>query len=235
MKELRKNKNFESMITEAIKNNYIFFAWQAIDGAIEQSELQIKSYRKEFNDIEFDIPEEQKDKFSKIISGNRILNIYVPELSVSFSSELKSVATSGKVKIALPLEYSFYERRKHERITTSKICHVSFKKGLRDFRRSIFDFSVGGISIILSNSDKISIVKGTLFAELIIEIGSKKIKTKAECVNAFLIDRHKFDYLPYGGYKIAFRFTEMSKIDKLYIAEFVTHETLTNKIKKRAN
>ena len=235
MKELRKSKNFENMITEAVKGDYVFFAWQAIGGVIEQCELQIKSYRKEYNDIEFEIDEKQKIKLEKIISGNRILNIYVPELSVSFSSELKSVTIDGKVKIILPLEYSFYERRKHERITPAKSCYVSFEHGGKCVRRSIFDFSIGGLSIVLPKSDKITIAKSKVFAEFTVEIGTKKIKVKAECVNAFSIDRYKLENLPYGGYKIAFRFIEISKEDKLQVAEFITHETLTNKIKKKAN
>lgn len=233
--DIRKGKSFDNMIIEAIQCNYIFLAWQAIDGEIEQCAMHVKLFRKEYNEIELEISEGQYEKLSKVISGNRIMNIYVPELSVSFSSELKSITGQSKVKISVPLEYSFYERRKHERVTPSKVCYTSFELGKKLIRRSIFDFSFGGISIILPKSDKIIIEKGSLLSEFVIEIGAKKIKTKAECVKVFLIDRFKFENFPYGGHRIAFRFIDMSKDDKMYLAKFITMEILTNKSKKKAN
>ena len=60
-------------------------------------------------------------------------------------------------------------------------------------------------------------------------------KLKAECINSFMIDRFKFDNLPYGGHKLAFRFMAISKEDKAYLIDFLTNEMLNQLIEKKAN
>ncbi|MFA6237291.1 MAG: PilZ domain-containing protein [Bacteriovorax sp.] len=236
MKEQKRSKDFDRMIVEAVQDNYSFFAWQSIGGNVEKCELKVKAYRKDYNEIELELCPGQEDSLAKVISGNRILNIYVPELSVSFSAELKSVTVDKKVKLYPPSDYSFYERRKHERVKPAKTCFASFElNGKMINKKAIYDFSLGGIAIILPKSDKITIAKGTKFTVFTLEIGLKKIKVKAECVNSFIIDRFKYDNLPYGGFKLAFRFSEISKEDKDFLAAFVTHELLLQQVKKKAN
>jgi hypothetical protein len=235
MKEKKRSGEFDKMIIEAVQRNLVFYAWHSLGGSVEKCELKIKAFRKDYNEIELEVGHEEGNMLSRIISGNRILNIYVPELSISFFSELKSLTLDNKVKIYPPSEYSFYERRKHERVEPLKNCFVSFEHNKQIIKKTIFDFSLGGIAIILPKSDKLAIAKGKLFSDFIIEIGMKKIKTKVECINSFSIDRFKFDKLPYGGYKLAFRFVEMSKADKAFLVDFMTQLTLTNQAQKKAN
>lgn len=102
-------------------------------------------------------------------------------------------------------------------------------------KKSIFDISIGGFAIILPKSDKVVVTKGKEFPVLTLDILGRKIKVKAECVNAVTIDRFKLDTLPYGGYKIAFRFMEMSQEDKDYLVEFVAHQSLLQAHVKKAN
>ncbi|MGZ3787444.1 MAG: PilZ domain-containing protein [Bacteriovorax sp.] len=235
MKEQKRSKDFDRMIVEAVQENYSFFAWQSIGGIVEKCELKIKAYRKDYNEMELEITAGQEDKLAKVISGNRILNIYVPELSVSFSSELKAVTTEKKVKLYPPAEYSFYERRKHERIPPVKTCYVSFEHNKQMIKKSVFDISLGGIAVVLPKSDKIIMSKGKQFSVFVLDVGGKKMRVKAECVNSFNIDRFKFDNLPYGGFKLAFRFTEISKEDKAFLAQFIAHERLVQQVQKKAN
>lgn len=235
MKEQKRSKDFDRMIVEAVQENFSFFAWQSIGGIVEKCELKIRAYRKDYNEIELEVCAGQEDKLAKVISGNRILNIYVPELSVSFSSELKSVTIDKKVKLYPPADYSFYERRKHERVRPSKACFVTFEHNKQLIKKAIYDFSLGGIAVILPKSDKVTIAKGKIFTMFVIDIGLRKMKVRAECVNSFTIDRFKFDNLPYGGFKLAFRFTEIAKEDRAFLAEFVTHEMLMQQIQKKAN
>lgn len=235
MKEQKRSKDFDKMIVEAVLGNVSFFAWQSVAGIVEKCELKITAFRKDYNEIELELCAGQEDNLAKVISGNRLLNVYVPELSVSFSSKLKSVTTDNKVKLYTPTDYSFFERRKHERVQPSKECFLSFEHNKHIIKKSIYDLSLGGIAVILPKSDKIIFTKGKLFTVFIIDIGTKKIKVKAECANSFSIDRFKFDNLPYGGFKLAFRFTEISKEDKAFLADFLTHEILMQQLLKKAN
>lgn len=235
MKEQKRSKDFDRMIIEAVQENVSFFAWQSIGGVVEKCELKIKAFRKDYNEIELELCEGQEEKLAKVVSGNRVLNIYVPELSVSFSSELKTITVDKKVKLYPPADYAFYERRKHERVMPTKACYVNFEHNKQMYRKAIYDFSLGGIAIILPKSDKIIITKGKVFGVFTLEIGLRKMKVKAECINSFSIDRFKFENLPYGGYKLAFRFMEISKEDKAYLMDYVTNEMLVRQVEKKAN
>lgn len=233
MKEQKRGKDFDRMIIEAVQSNYSFFAWQSLGGVVEKCELKIKAFRNDYNEIELEAKSTEEAALAKVISGNRLLNIYVPELSISFSTELKNV-TANKVKIYPPKEYSFYERRKHERIQPSKTCYVSFEIAKMMMKKSIFDISLGGFAIILPKSDKVVVTKGKEFPVMTLDVYGRRITVKAECVAAITIDRFKLDSLPYGGYKIAFRFTQISKEDKDYLIEFVTTQSqlIQQQIKK---
>lgn len=230
----QKSRDFEKMIVEAVQNNFSFFAWNSFGGEVEKCELKIKAYRKEINEIELELKDPNYN-ISKIISGDRIINIYVPELAVSFTSALKLVTPDKKIKLYPPKEFSFFERRKHERISPTKTCYVSFEHNRNQIKKSIYDISLGGIAIILSKSDKLVIPKGKEYPVITLEIGIRKLKIQAECVNSFTIDRYKLDNFPYGGYKIAFRFKDMSQEDREYLTDFVTHQTLIINHLKKAN
>jgi len=234
MNEQKRSRDFDKMIVEAIQNNFSFFAWQSVAGNVEKCELVVKAYRKEYNEIELEL-KNPEDNMAKIISGTRVINIYVPELAVSFTSELKSVTADKRLKLYPPKEFNFFERRKHERLNPIKTCYVVFEHNRNQIKKAIYDISLGGIAIILSKSDKLVIPKGKEFPLITLEIGLRKLKIKAECVNSFTIDRFKLDNLPYGGYKIAFRFKDMSKEDREYLTEFVTHQSLIQNHLKKAN
>ena len=232
MKEQKIGREFEKMITEAAHERISFFAWQSLGGVVEKCEFLIVAFRKENNEIELVVKEGDEETLTKVISGNRILNIYVPELSVSFTASLKSMSADGKIKIHLPTNYSFYERRKHERIQPIKTCYASFEINNNIFKKSLFDISIGGAAIILPKSDKIVVAKGKEFSMVILDIMGRKIRVKAECVSSISIDRYKLDSLPYGGYKIAFRFKEIAIEDRGTLVEFVTHQILLKHAKK---
>ncbi len=235
MKEIKRSRDFDRLMIEAVTSGYSFFAWNSVGGVVEKCALKIKAYRKDYNEIELETVDGEEEKLGKVISGNRILNVYVPEISVSFSSELKTLTADKKIKIYIPRDFTFYERRKHERVLPAKQCFVSFELNKQVVKKPIYDLSLGGIALILPKSDKLMVSKGKTFDSFILDIASKKIKVKAECVDSFTIDRFKLENLPYGGFKVAFRFTEISVDDKKFLMEFVTNEMLMGQVQKKAN
>lgn len=232
MKEQKIGKKFEAMLVDSVKNKISFFAWNSTGGGLEKSEFKVVAFRKEYGEIELVAKDENEEALQKVISGNRTLNIYVPEHSMSFSSSVKTITLEKKIRIHLPSNYSFYERRKHERIELLDTYYASFEVNKKILKKSIFDLSIGGMAIVLPKSDKIAIAKEKDFLYILLDIMGRKIKLKAECVATMSIDRYKLDNLPYGGYKIAFRFTEMMTKDRNYLIEFIAHQVLLQHIKK---
>ncbi len=235
MKEVKKNKEFDKMIIEAVLGKYSFFIWQSIDGIIEKCETKIKAVRNDYNEIELAVEKNQEVQLEKVIPGNRTLNIFVPELSVSFLTGLKSISVDKKIKIHLPSEYTFYNRRSDERIQPTKTAYANFELNKKITKKSLFDISVGGFSFIVSQADTMAVKRERQSNLFFLEFAGRKFKVNAECVSSVKIDRHKLDDLPYGGVKLGFRFVEISKNDKDFLIELIMHESLTKQFSKKAN
>ena len=77
MKVQKRGKDFDRMIVEAVQGNFSFFAWQSLGGVVEKCELKVKAFRKDYNEIELEVKAEQVEILAKVISGDRMMNIYV--------------------------------------------------------------------------------------------------------------------------------------------------------------
>ncbi len=221
MKEIVRDRNFEKKITDAIQMKSKVIGWQNLNDVISKCELIVKGYKKENNEIDLEISAKSSEKLDMIVSGKRTINFYMPAQSISFVSTIVSLGENGKVKISAPECYQFHERRDNERIQPASVCYVSYEFQKLFFKKSIFDISVGGFSFILTKNDKIHFDKGSVITDVVLEIGRRKIKVKAECVNSMYIDRFKIDNLPYGGHKIAFKFLQISETDKAFLKDMV--------------
>lgn len=234
MKLTKRNKDFDAMIGEAVREEMSFYAWKSIEGAVEKCELKVKAYRKGHNEIELEACEGQEQKLQAVIDTGQILRIFAPDLSVSFCSELKEDPEERVVLLSLPSDFSFHERRKHERIQPSKTAYAIFEHNKVQIKKIIFDLSIGGAAVIMPRTGKIYIEKGDFLEPFVVEIGARKLKIRAQCTSLVLIDRYKFEDLPYGGIKLAFRFAEIGKDDKAFLNEYVTHEILMKQSQKKS-
>lgn len=231
--ETKIGKSIDKIMIEAVTENFSAFAWKSLNGVIEKCEVKIKAFRTEFAEIEMEILATEAKSISDLVDGKKEINFYIPESSVSFTVSLKKILDSKKFKIYIPKEFEFFERRKHERVQPKKaFCMMELNKITS--KKQVHDLSLGGFALILPRNEKISVKKGTAFNECVIEVNGRKIKTKVECVTSITIDRYKLESLPYGGHKISFRFTAMSKEDREYLAEVITIESILNKQLKGA-
>lgn len=221
MKEIARDRNFEKLIVELVQTQAPAIAWQSLSGVVTKVELTAKAFRKEYAEIELIVKNGRGEELQKVIGGNRMINLYLPASSISFSSPVKAISEDFKIKIALPETYQFYERRENERVQPKKTMYVTFEINKVTYKKSLFDISVGGFSIIVPRTDKLSITKGSIFPQMTIEMGGKKIKVKVECANNFSVDRYKFENLPYGGQKIAFKFLAIAPEDQQIINNLI--------------
>jgi len=223
----------DKIMIEAIQNQYSVYAWKSLNGEVEKCELKIKAFRKELGEVELEIPTNENKKIADIVTGAREIHFYLPESSVSFNAKIKVTLDEKKIKIYIPTEYSFYERRKNERVNLEK-CFLTFEHNKNKIRKSIFDIGMGGIALVLPRTEKIMAKKGLTFENCILEVETRKIKLSIECVGTQAIDRYKLESLPYGGNKFSFRFVNLSKEDKDFLQDLITHKILQSKRLKGA-
>lgn len=223
----------DKIMIEAIQNQYSVYAWKSLNGEVEKCELKIKAFRKELGEVELEIPATENKKVADIVTGSREIHFYLPDSSVSFNGKIKLTLDEKKLKIFTPTDYSFYERRKNERVSLEK-CFLVFESNKAKIRKSIFDIGMGGIALVLPRTEKIMAKKGSTFENCILEVETRKIKLTIECVGTQSIDRYKLESLPYGGNKFSFRFVNLNKEDKEFLQNLITHKILQSKRLKGA-
>jgi c-di-GMP-binding flagellar brake protein YcgR len=226
MNGTKKEKDLDRLLIEAIQNGYSVYAWKTFNGVIEKCEMKIKAMRKEMNELELEISVGETKKIADIVSGNKEFSFYLPESSLSFEAKMKVALDDKKVKVHLPTEFTFFERRKHERLSPRKTCFFTFENGRTSMKVPVSDMSLGGVAIILPKTDKVMMKKGQLLQNCFLEILGRKMKIEVECASTVSIDRYKFDHLPYGGHKLSFRFTTLSKEDKVFLTDFIANEVI---------
>ena len=228
-------KDFDKKIIEAIKKGFSVVAWNTFDGVVEKCDLKLKALRKDYSEIELECLPENIEKLKSIVSGNIMIKIFIPELSISFKTKIKMTANLGKIKIAIPEEFSFYERRQHIRVNPERSSFAYLNHAGNANKSNIYDISLGGFSVILAKSNKISIEKNKVFKNTEIEVYGHRIVADIECTNSVTLDNYKVESLPYGGFKVSFRFLSMSKQDKDYLTDYITNQILSDEQFKKAN
>jgi c-di-GMP-binding flagellar brake protein YcgR len=231
--EKKVGNNLDKIMVDTIQKSHSVYAWKSVNGVIEKCELKVKAFRKGYGEIELEVTEREVQNIANVISGDRELNFYIPEESVSFKCSLIKMLEGKKFKVTVPETFEFFERRKHERVQPKK-CFLTFIFNKVSYKKPVFDISMGGVAIVLPKAEKMMLKKGFQADICFIEFGEIKMKVKLECVATVSIDRFKLDSLPYGANKIAFRFTSMSLEGRDTLSELILMESIRNKQLKGA-
>ena len=234
MKVEKVNRDFDKKIVEAITQKFQVVAWNSINSVIYKTQLTLKAYRKDYGELEFNIPEERAEEFSKLLEGGDKFRVYLPDLSIAFSLVIKQYSSEKAVKTFLPENFTFHERRNHERVKPDHLCYayINFKNGTP--RVNIFDVSLGGFSVVYPKSLKVDIKEEHLYSNISLDIYGHKITGKFQCVNTVSLDPHKVEALPYGGFKVAFQFVEIAQRDLDYLREFISNKIIQSANFKKA-
>lgn len=234
MKIEKVNRDFDKKIIEAITKKFPVVAWNSNNSVIHKTQLTLKAYRKDYGELEFNIPEEKQEEFVKLLDGGDKFRVYLPDLSIAFSLVVKQYSDIKVVKTFIPDNFTFHERRNFERVTPDRLCYayINFKNAKP--RVNIFDVSLGGFSVVYPKSLKVDIKEEQIYDNISIDIYGHKIVGKFQCVNTVSLDPHKVESLPYGGFKVAFKFVEISQRDLDYLRDFISTKIIQSSDFKKA-
>jgi hypothetical protein len=234
MNDTTNKRDLKRILIEAITLQHSLFAWNSFNGVIEKCEMKLKAMRSDNKELEIEIAVKENKSLDDVMTGDRRFKFYLPEDSLAFEANLKVILGSKRMIVEIPGDYVFFERRRHERVTPAKTCYFSFEFKKHVYKKMLFDVSLGGVAILLPKVEKINFGDSLKFENCVLEIGARKIKVKAECVSVTFIDRYRFDYIPYGGNKVAFHFFDLAPEDKEFLVTFIATESMASKALKGA-
>lgn len=231
MKECKTNDYFDLIMSKAIQNQSLFYIWKSLNGSVQKINAHIVNYQKSYRLIEIGIETSMMANFFDLFPGEKILSLYSPVLGISFKVPVKNINDKNQIKCDIPSEYIVHNRRGHERVVPLCATGIKIKKNGNYIKKTVFDISESGVSILLSKSEKVLIGENQSKYELVLELGSKSILLNAELVRIINIDRYKLDSHPYGGVKFTFRFVDIKQEDRDTIKNYFVNEKLLAQLK----
>lgn len=170
---------------------------------------------------------EQNDNTPIIRVESSRNNFYIAELGIFFQAD-KINEKDGHLHLILPNMLVQVERRKDIRMRISEHQPINclFKKKfnnniIRTFEKNCFDLSAGGLSVIVSKSERDLFNIGDIIDNFEIFINHVRIKFEAEIVNFVVIEPDAENRLIYAGYKLCLKFFQIGEDEKSMIENYV--------------
>jgi c-di-GMP-binding flagellar brake protein YcgR len=220
-----------SIINNAKLNKKTVVGWKMIAGQKVRVEVIFHIIRKFRNEIVVNaFYPKNKLELKKLASGSEKLNFYLPDEMVLFQTEVKQIKESGDIIIGFPTMIAQVERRKDFRLFLENNLNieVSFTKNnhgqkvaTQPFKKNCFDISSGGLTFIVSKTEKTFFRLGDEIENVTILIEERLIEVKAEILKIDKIEPNERNTLIYGGWLVGAKLSKISKADKEYIDDYV--------------
>ncbi len=231
--QIEKTKNIYDAIKDAhLKKNPIF-AWQLEGEVLLKAELIIESYKTDRNEIIFQTTEGMEENLIQMITGLGKLNFYLNESSLLFTSDIKKLEPGGKLTVSFPQVHTFHDRREGERFEILGLpFSVKLKINDREIRKSCYDISKGGLSILFSQGERVPYQAGDLIKDLILVFGKNEVSFEARVVRVLKLKPYMLESIPYGGSRLSLKFEKMAKMDSGLLEKLT--EQLEELLKKKS-
>lgn len=225
-KEIRlaPEKNIYDSIKNAHQKKYPLAAWQLEGDVLLKAELTILSYKVDRNEIILQTSEGMENHLIQMITGLGKLNFYLNEFSLLFTSDIKKLEPGGKLTISFPQHYFFHDRREGERFEILGLPFaVKLKIGNRQLKKSCFDISKGGLSILFSQSERVPYQTGDLIKDLTLVFGGHEVNFEARVVRILKLKPYMLESIPYGGSRLSLKFEKMAEMDTGKLQKLTAH------------
>ncbi len=196
-------------------------AWYSFNGQLLRCNLNFKQKNTRKNEIVLQVEPNEIYIMDLMISGNDIINFYIPSKSIHFKAILKNYTESGQLSISMPYEVKEEERRRDIRVEPDIDIKISFMYNGNWYTRKTFDVSAGGFSIVFGEQEKIKVEKEQDIGIIKIDLLDRSIIAKAQVATIMKLRPFLLENCPYGGQRISFMFTEIEPRDRAFIAAYI--------------
>lgn len=216
-------KDTFKVINECIEKKKEAFAWYLFNNHTIKTPVKIDSFNLEKEEIHFSPSPGSVKELSQIIGGIGKINIYIPNFSFVFCSELKKYDESGKFILKAPEMSLFYDRRETNRVDLEISIMAKFIHKGKTFRKKLFDIGPGGCSIIFSKTERFKVNIGEVISDLTLEVTDSKnsILINAKVASILKLSPYLLDNTPYGGNRISFQFTGLKSVETDFINKII--------------
>ena len=220
-----------SIVNNAKIHNKTIIEWNIIAGKKYTVEIAFHVIRKFRNELIIRaVGESSKVKLANLVAGKEKINFYLPSDLVLFQTSIKQLEENGDVKVTFPTKIAQIDRRKDIRlkIESGMKVNLNFKKEISGigsttqvFEKSVYDLSGGGLSFIISRTEKSFFKKNDKIFAAELSIDQQEIFVSGEVKLIQDIKPEKHNGLNYKGWKVSLAFEDLDQSERDIIEEFV--------------
>ena len=220
-----------SIISNAKIENRPVLGWKIVAGKKVTVEVIFHIIRKFRNEIVVRaVGPLGKKNLGNLAAGAQKLNFYLPDELVLFQSSVKQIEENGDIRVEIPSVIAQIDRRRDLRLLLENSNQVELefskenhgvKKRSQTFKKSCYDISAGGVSFIVSKSEKDFFKAGDIVKRLDMKIDNKILHLNSQVINIFEIEPTPHNGLIYKGWKVCLYHLSLDPGHKRLIEDFV--------------
>ena len=198
---------FEDILLKIKKSETKLYVWNCQDDSITKAEVVLESYNKAKKYLTCKPIEGSAYYLAEMITGIGKLNFYIPDKSIYFISELKTL--KDELVISWPEKLYLNDRRETPRTEEfSSVVKVEFEVDKQRYKKSCFDLGIGGFSFVLPATEKFSFKKGDVIPFINLYIGKEKNEISGKIQSIDIVDPKINQKYNYKVTRVSLRFIE---------------------------
>ena len=232
LSKITQKSAIDSLIENTKSENKQVIGWRIVEGKKQTVELYvrvIRSFRNEFI-LRVRNPEDEA-LFKKLHVSTESFNVFFPKDLVIFQSKIKSRDPSnGDLVMEYPSMVAQVDRRKSLRyeVEENEELEINILKKFnlinqsqRIFKKQAYDISTGGLSFLVTKSERKFFKEGDHISSVQIELSQKDLDLKTKVVSTLEIKPTKNNSLSYTTYKVALSFEQLDEKTRALIEKYV--------------
>ena len=199
--------SFEDILLKIKKSETKLYVWSCRDDSVTKAEVVLESYNKAKKYLTCKPVEGSAYYLADMITGMGKLNFYIPDKSIYFISELKTL--KDELVISWPEKLYLNDRREIPRTDEfTSVVEVEFDIDKKRYKKSCFDLGIGGFSIVLPVAEKHDFKKGDVIPFINLHIGKEKHEISGKIQSIDIVDPKINEKYNYKVTRVSLRFIE---------------------------
>lgn len=201
--------------------------WRFAGGEKLTAKVEIKTIRRQRNEIIFKPFEDEIVNLKRILSGAEHVNIFLPNDGVLFQCNVKGYDEENIFLAELPLSYAQIDRRAFMRLNVQEHNGISvsipnpnsiFPKILK---KNLYDLSAGGFSFLCNKNEARVFYNEFKIKNVELSFAKNLFKVEIRVVEQLELEPKSDDSILYKCYKISFKFEKIDQLLKESINSYV--------------
>ncbi len=167
-----------------------------------------------------------KSQMAEFLSGSGQLTFYLSPLEAMFKASLREIdLSSGELRVELPFDIVFDDRRKNKRIILQQDLNLLYnydKGGM--LRKRVFDLSLGGLVLVFSAMESCSLKINDILKHVHFSYENQFQYIDLKVLHIMKPKKFEIEAMPYAAKRVALQFVSLSLEQRAFVEQVLEIE-----------